>query len=80
MASVVDPSAADVIVEEAGDDPDQWPELRDSHRKGKQDKVQWGEGVRSEEEVYLAKLGEFVGTDKGAFANIDDFQRASWPK
>ncbi|KAJ9096614.1 hypothetical protein QFC20_006376 [Naganishia adeliensis] len=56
MAPVVDPSAAYVIVEEAGDDPDQWPKLRDSHRRGKQDKVQWGKGVRSEEEVYLAKL------------------------
>lgn len=59
MASSIDPAATDMIPEEAGDDPDQWPELRDTRPKGKHEKVQWGEGVRSEEEAYLAKLGEY---------------------
>jgi hypothetical protein len=46
-----------MIPEEAGEDPSEWPELR-SATGVKTDKVQWGEGVRTEEEAYLGKLGE----------------------
>jgi hypothetical protein len=46
-----------MIPEEAGEDPSEWPELR-SAPGAKRDKVQWGEGVRTEEEAYLGKLGE----------------------
>lgn len=45
-----------MIPEEPGEDSE-WPELQSAPVK--RDKVQWGEGVRSEEEVYLGKLGAF---------------------
>lgn len=45
-----------MIPEEAGEAPGGWPELRSESVK--RNKVQWGEGVRSEEEAYLGKLGE----------------------
>lgn len=60
-ASAAGPSAVNMIPEEAGDNPSEWPELRGNRPNGKRDKVQWGAGVRTEEEAYLAKLGESVG-------------------
>lgn len=70
MTSVPDSVSDDVILEEAGEDPDQWPEFRGDRPKGKLEKIQWGQGVRSEEEEYLAKLGEAYGVDSGTLADF----------
>lgn len=54
-----------MIPEEAGQDPSEWPELRSAPGL-KKDKVQWGEGVRTEEEAYLGKLGKQDGVTEVA--------------
>lgn len=79
MMPVADPVSDNVILEEAGEDPDQWPEFRGTRRHGKQKEVEWGSGVRSEEEDYLAKLGKSFSVDRGTIAEIIvNLQRADW--
>jgi hypothetical protein len=80
MTSVPDSVSDDVILEDPGEDPDQWPEFRGDRPKGKLEKIRWGQGVRSEEEEYLAKLGEAFGDPRETFADFIGSQRTSWPE
>lgn len=48
---------ADIMIPEEPGEDSEWPELQSAPVKKEQ--VRWGEGVQSEEEVYLGKLGAF---------------------
>ena len=61
MSLTVGSTVARMIPEEPGEDPGEWPELQSAPVN--KDKVRWGQGVQSEEEVYLGKLG-VSGSDR----------------